>query len=112
MGQCRDIDCVSVLSAQSDDQDAFSLLPEVSGPAVPPEVPCKRAPLPAYRQRKKKKDDELQQELDDVSSRISNHKPLDDDEHFALSLVPYMRGVGKEHKLEMRVKLMQSANVS
>lgn len=114
-----DVDCVSLLSVESnhgalpaaspstDSQVMLSDLSEQEIAAVEAleEVP---SPVPQRRQRKRKRDDEdLQQQIDEVSSLLDKHMSPDEDEYFAMSLVSHMRAVKPEYKLQMRVKLLQ-----
>ncbi|KAH7978086.1 hypothetical protein HPB49_004437 [Dermacentor silvarum] len=56
---------------------------------------------------RKRKGDPLQQEIDDVSQRLAKHKPPDEDEYFALSLVPTMREFPKHKRLRMRIEVLE-----
>ncbi|KAH7958950.1 hypothetical protein HPB49_006905 [Dermacentor silvarum] len=56
---------------------------------------------------RKRKGDPLQQEIDEVSQRLAKHKPLDEDEYFALSLVPTMREFPKHKRLRMRIEVLE-----
>lgn len=52
-------------------------------------------------------DDPLYAHINDISQKMATWKPLDSDEHFALSLVNYMQKVKEQEKLEMRMKVLQ-----
>lgn len=54
-----------------------------------------------------KKEDQVLSHLDSVLTRMAHHKPPDEDEHFALSLISHMRAVKAEKKLLMRMKILQ-----
>lgn len=54
-----------------------------------------------------KKEDQVLSHLDSVLTRMAQHKPPDEDEHFALSLISHMRAVKAEKKLLMRMKILQ-----
>ncbi|KAH7941414.1 hypothetical protein HPB49_013553 [Dermacentor silvarum] len=56
---------------------------------------------------RKRKQDPLQREIDEVSQRLAKHKPLDEDEYLALSLVPTMKELPKHKKLRMRIEVQE-----
>lgn len=62
---------------------------------------------PKQQKRKKKTDENLQQQLDEVSGRLESYKGRDEDECFSFSLVSHMRAVRPEQKLKMRAKMME-----
>lgn len=112
-----DVDCVSLLSVESNHDalpaaspstDSQAMVSDLSDQEIAIAEPADIEPAPHRRQRKRKKEDEdLQQQLDEVSNLLEKHKPPDEDEHFAMSLVSHMRAVKPENKLEMRVKVLQ-----
>lgn len=112
-----DVDCVSLLSVESNHDalpaaspstDSQAMVSDLSDQEIAIAEPADIEPAPQRRQRKRKKEDEdLQQQLDEVSNLLEKHKPPDEDEHFAMSLVSHMRAVKPENKLEMRVKVLQ-----
>lgn len=132
-----DLDTMSMVSVESapdapspsnDSQPVGSLSAEPA-PAKPaeasstwsvPEDTSLRYAVPYGRQRKRrmkneevdleqqlKKEDQVLSRLDSVLTRMARHKPPDEDEHFALSLISHMRAVKAEKKLLMRMKILQ-----
>lgn len=92
---------------------------EASSTWSAPEDPSLRYMMSFGRQQKRrrkdeeelvqqlKKEDQVLSHLDSVLTRMANHKPPDEDEHFALSLISHMRAVKPEKKLLMRMKILQ-----
>lgn len=92
---------------------------EASSTWSAPEDPSLRYMMSFGRQQKRrrkdeeelvqqlKKEDQVLSHLDSVLTRMANHKPPDEDEHFALSLISHMRAVKPEKKLLMRMNILQ-----
>ncbi|KAK8761820.1 hypothetical protein V5799_026911 [Amblyomma americanum] len=112
-----DVDSVSLLSVESNQDAAPAASLSTESPegasdvsdqelAATDELPA-RMPTPQPRQRKRRKvDDGLQQQLEEVSRLLSDYKPPDADEYFALSLVGHMRKVKPSKKLDMQLEIL------
>ncbi|CAN7939826.1 unnamed protein product [Ixodes hexagonus] len=131
MSQYGDIDNVPVLfvedahdstspdgSPSSPDGASTSAASASSAPGVldpegaAPRGMAIRSQPPAPRQQKRRRsDDVLQQQLDEVSSRLAACKERDEDECFALSLVSHVRAVSAIKKLQMRARISELLDV-
>lgn len=118
----EDLDSVSLSNEDISLEDhlsegaGVSPVSTVSLGGAPPSRSAPRSSVPSScsgstqsRPSKKRKemDDPLYAHINDISQKMATWKPLDSDEHFALSLVNYMQKVKEQEKLEMRMKVLQ-----
>ncbi|KAH7940884.1 hypothetical protein HPB49_007403 [Dermacentor silvarum] len=79
---------------------------ETAGQDPPSQQPQAQSQTNEQRSRKRKQDP-LQREIDEVSQRLAKHKPLDEDEYLAFFLVPTMKELPKHKKLRMRIEVQE-----